>query len=213
MHTHRYLAECPAALSDANLLSRTPICSLGCQFALLVAHSLFHARPCVSLVYVSRADYIRALDVAGRSRHARRHCDPRLCARLAECGRALDPARAPHRGVVGPARAREWTARTSRQAPTPVCQRQPRWWSYFPFFMLTFCVFFVVPLECRVSQCRSVAVSPHRVEYYLLSTLSTCLCGIERRMISARLVWPCHGCFDMMSIKYTGRGYLGPYVE
>ena len=29
---------------DANLLSRTPICSLGCQFALLVAHSLFHAR-------------------------------------------------------------------------------------------------------------------------------------------------------------------------
>ena len=38
-------------------------------------------------------------------RVARRHRDPRLCARLAECGRALEPARAPHCGVVGPARA------------------------------------------------------------------------------------------------------------
>jgi hypothetical protein len=40
MHTHTYLAECPATLSDANLLSRTPICSLGRQFALSDANSL-----------------------------------------------------------------------------------------------------------------------------------------------------------------------------
>jgi len=37
MHTHRYLAECPAA-------PRTPFCSCGCQFALSEANLLFHAR-------------------------------------------------------------------------------------------------------------------------------------------------------------------------
>jgi len=44
MFTHMYLAECPAALSDANLLFRMPICSFGCQLALSEANSLFHAR-------------------------------------------------------------------------------------------------------------------------------------------------------------------------
>ena len=44
MHTRMYLADCPAALSDANLLFRWPICSLRCQFALSEANSLFHAR-------------------------------------------------------------------------------------------------------------------------------------------------------------------------
>ena len=128
---------------------------------------------------MSRTDYIWALDAAGRSRHGS------------------------HDATVTPGSVRSWLSAAVRW--TPFEHLTVAWWDRHVFaadnsdkytgthsdlsaptllvvllspFHVDICMFFVVPLECQVSQCRSVAVSPHRVWCYFLSTLSTCLWGI-----------------------------------
>ena len=130
-------------------------------------------------------------------RVAQRHRDPRLCARLAECGRALDPARVPHCGVVRLARACGRQLRQVDRHPLQFVSGILVGGFTFPLFYVDILRVFRGPSRVSslaVSQCRSLAVSRHRVEYYLFSTLSACVCGITRRMLTQRAVLFGHVC-------------------